>query len=98
MVSAFHRTGEAELNVVAAVKCSIARKGGKEIVRRCGNTVWSHTSMAGALDVAGVGRDDTAAARKLILSYPGLEAKDVCIRMRRRREGRRKTTKQEILN
>jgi hypothetical protein len=51
LVSAFHRTGEADLSVVAAVKCSIEGKGGKEI--GCGNIVWSHTSVAGALDGAG---------------------------------------------
>jgi hypothetical protein len=51
LVSAFLRTGEADLIVVAAAKCSIAGARGKEI--GCGNTVWSHTSVAGALDGAG---------------------------------------------
>lgn len=40
MVSTFHRTGEADLSIVAVVKYSIASKRGKEIVNvatRCGH-------------------------------------------------------------
>lgn len=74
LVSTFHRTGEADLSIVAVVKYSIASERGKEIVnvatRRGHIHQWQVQLMEPAKQT-----DVTSRTRELILSYSGLEAK-----------------------
>jgi hypothetical protein len=103
LVSTFLRTGEADLNIVAAVKYSVASERGKEIVdvaTWCGHIhQWQVQLMEPAKQTSFgpskmIPAGPCRGTDSLVLGPPG----GIGMRMQGRKEGGRKTTKQEILN